>query len=183
MKYIKLICLFGFTLVAFISAAQPDSYTEKSKILLKELEHEIAATLLTIAKNEQSKDNKVDGFNCLLLLEKKDYINLGLLFELNNTNGIGYDVIQVDSGSIADSLGIKIKDTLLSVNDIKLADLNKREVLNILSDLRIDQTLTLALESNGTYKTLSTVLTGLHIPKITLSLGQFAENACGIDPV
>lgn len=182
MKYIKLTCLFGFTLVAFISAAQPDSYTEKSKILLKELEHEIAATLLTIARNEQSKDNKIDGFNCLLFLEKKDYINLGLLFELNN-NGTGYDVTKVDSGSIADSLGIKIKDTLLSINNIELEGINKREVLNILNDLKIDETLTLALKSNGEYKTVSSVLTGLHIPEITLSLGEFAENACGIDPV
>ena len=182
MKYIKLICLVGFTLVAFLSAAQPVSYTEKSKVLLEELEREIIATLLTIAKNEKSKDKKIDGFNCLLSLEKKDYINLGLLFELNKDR-TGYDVIQVDSGSIADSLGIKIKDTLLAVNNIELKGINKREVLNILNALKIDETLTLALKSNSEYKTVSSVLTGLHIPAITLSLGEFAENACGIEPV
>ena len=182
MKYIKLICFLSFSLLAFTTTAQPESYTQESKVLLKELEQEIAATLLAIANNEKAKGNKINDFNCLLLLDKKDYINFGLLFELNN-NKNGYDVTQVDSGSVADRLGVKVKDTILEINGSKLANFNKREVLKIFSDLTINQTLSLALNSNGKFKNLTTVLEGLHVPKINLSLGEFAENACGIEPI
>jgi len=182
MRYTKLLCWFCAILMSSTSLAGSESYTEQSRILLKELEQEIAATMLAVAKIEKEQGNTLHTFECLLLQKKKDFINLGLIFDLENIKN-GYEVIAVDSGSVADSLGIKVKDIVLEVNGIQLIDLKKRKVLRILSDLKIDQTLTLALKSNGEYKTVSSVLTGLHIPAVTLSLGEFAENACGIDPV
>jgi S1-C subfamily serine protease len=146
-------------------------HTPSTQQLLMNLQKEIEETTLAIAMNESSKNKDITDLNYSISLPEKQYVNLGLLVNLNMKD-LGYQVISVTPGSDVDKLGIRVNDFIQKINGVNVGELSKKTVIGTLYKVNPNVVISLGVESKGVYQELVVKINGVLLPAITLNVGK-----------
>ncbi|MDO6445510.1 PDZ domain-containing protein [Colwellia sp. 1_MG-2023] len=173
-KTILLALLIGLTFNASAYAIQDSKkveHTPSTQQLLSNLQKEIEATTLAIAKNESSKNKDITELNYAISLPEKQYANLGLLVNLTIKDQ-GYQVISVTPGSDAYKLGIRVNDFIQKIDGVNVGELSKKAVIGTLYKVNPDDVISLGVESKGVYQEIVVKIHGVLLPAIRLNVGK-----------
>lgn len=162
-------------------------YSVESKVLLKQLESEIVATLLAIDSNEKAMGKEFAELDLELTILPKNHIQFGVVLDTKDIKS-GFKVVSVTKGSPADIAGILVNDLIVEMNGIKIAEIQSSEEMKMAWTFKPNEKINLGIKSSGIYKRLSLTAPGTYLPEITLKVGQSSssltqgekEDSCGV---
>ncbi len=169
--------MVAFTLLSALVAndifASAHQYSEKSQVLLEQLQQDIKGTLLAIAENESKEGKSLEDFYFAIDMPASQSTNLGFILDLNDYEQ-GYNILSVSPGSTAERLSLKQGDRLFGLNKMKLDDKNTKNAIHQLGQITAGQEIDLEIISDGKRKKIHTQVIGQFIPSIKLEIGTFS---------
>lgn len=148
-----------------------DKLSAQSLKQLEQLKQRIQGTLWTIAENETALGHDMRQFSYLAEIPRKALPNLGLVIGLDSKS-MGFRVIDILSGSSAESLDLEKGDLIISINHLYILHASTNGLMNVLKNLTPKQEITLGILISGTEHFITTKVKALHIPSINFSVGN-----------
>jgi len=188
MKIINILLLILPLYFGNFAKAAESNYTEETKELLLKMQEQIESTLLVVSQNERNAGNDMSSFHYSIDIPAQKIIYLGLVLDTANSRD-GYKVLSVTPGGVGDKLDIQPGDKVKAINNINMDSIDKTKVMDLLKDALKEDELSLAVESKGKFKVLTTKLTPNHIPEIKIEIGSLGameisstkeSTACGL---
>jgi len=178
------------------ASANTYSLTEQSEQLLTQLENDISATFLSLAKSVKS--DALDNANYSFTIPAKRYADLGVELDFMS-EPTGFKVLKVIEGSVAAEQALQVGDIITHINRVSIQRLKEEwdftslwniqpksrkrsaeifthsrqfDDISTLWDITPEKSLSLTLLSNGEARKVSVVLPAISVPSITISVGD-----------
>lgn len=173
MKIMKSTMLMTSFLLVVMKAwsVEATKHSEKTEQLLQQMETQIVSTLKAIAANEVKSGRDMTDFKYKFSLPAHESASLGAVVDTNE-RGDGLTVLSITPGGVADELGIRPFDKIMSINGREIVPTETSDTVAQLFNLRAGDELTLVLASGDTLRTIETRVKGQRIPSIALSIGD-----------
>jgi len=160
------------TMFSFCVQAQKTvEITPESQQLITKLKQEISNTLLTISQIETAAGNETA--NKVIYLEKdaRSIFELGMMIDTDYPDE-GLKVTSVTKNSAAESVGIKINDMIVKVNDVRVSSKTLSLALSQLTNVDNKEKLIISFLHKNKLSEVSILVNKLHVPSYSLAIGS-----------
>jgi len=166
---IFLLCIAISTVVLADQSEQ--SYTQESQQLLEQLQPHIKETLRKIATIENEVGRQGEHyFYSMTMAATHEVQPLGVVLDKQKKQ-VGFKVLSVTPGSLADKLQISAGDIISTINDIEITESTAIKALHDLQILTAGEQLKMSTLHAGVYRELIADITKTHIPEFSLQIG------------
>ncbi len=144
--------------------------SDKSLLLLQQMQDNIKNTLLSISEIETSKGNDMADFYYQLSLPQHETVQLGMVMDIPD-NEDGFKVLSVSANGLAEKLGIKTGDVIKKLNESAITKESYQDVFTELKQLKHNQKIELSIERANKNKVIQGRVDSLTVPSVVLISG------------
>ena len=167
---VVLLCLLAAQSVGAQSQVDND---QQAQGLLDDLALKIQVTVAAIEKNETLAGNELPS-SYTIDMPAVNKLDLGLKLNVSDPSQ-GFKVQSVDQNSLADQVGIKSGDLMVTVNHFEVNEANTEVILSELQSLQAGDTLDLMVRRENSLKQFKMKVEENWLPAASISVGRDAS--------
>lgn len=144
---------------------------DRTQQILSDLLFKVQATSKAINENELQAGRDVPSLNYAIEIPASSQTVLGVELGIEDIS-LGFKVLSVEKGSIAEQLNIKENDRIVTVNYFEVNNANKNIIIDMLANLVFSNRLFLEIKHQDAYSLLEIDVNNRYLPPVNLKIGS-----------